>query len=167
MSRLRRLQLSGRIFFVTCNVLRTRLRFADADYKCLADSLAIVRARRGYLLAGYVFMPDHWHALILPTPTDTIDLIMNGIKTTAARKVNRQRVTRGPLWHSRYFDRIMRTVKELHETLEYMHLNPVRAGLVSEPGLWPWSSYNCFGGSGSRPLEVDNLNLPPEETAFL
>ena len=36
----------------------------------------------------------------------------------------------GELWQGRGFDRALRTVKEYHETVEYIHLNPVRRGLV-------------------------------------
>ena len=40
------------------------------------------------------------------------------------------------LWRPRFFDRALRTVKEYNEKVEYIHLNPVRAGLVSRPEDW-------------------------------
>ena len=70
MSRLRRLFVSGKIFFITCNLAPTRLPLVDADFTCLADAIRGVRTRRNFLFTGYVFMPDHWHALIAPAQND-------------------------------------------------------------------------------------------------
>jgi len=167
MPRLRRLELTGRIFFITCNVLRRRRKFTDDDFEALMGAMDAVRVRRRFLLAGYTFMPDHWHALIVPAGGDSIDRTMNAVKVTAARAVNHRRGSSGSLWQSRYFDRITRTAKEFHETIEYMHLNPVRAGLVRDPGEWAWSSFHCFGGPGPIRLQVDDLNLPCDEKTYL
>jgi REP element-mobilizing transposase RayT len=59
--------VSGKIFFITCNLLRTRLKFNDSDFECLAEAVRQVRNRRAFLLAGYTLMRNHWHALIAPT----------------------------------------------------------------------------------------------------
>ena len=52
----------------------------------------------------------------------------------------------GELCQPRFFDRALRTVKEYNEKVEYIHVNPVRAGLVSRPEDWRWSSYNEYAG---------------------
>jgi REP element-mobilizing transposase RayT len=70
------LLISGKIFFITCNLLRTRLSLAAADFACLAEAVRGVRARRAFLLTGYVFMPDHWHALTVPAEKDTLLQVM-------------------------------------------------------------------------------------------
>ena len=49
--------------------------------------------------------------------------------------INERRGTEGELWQPRFFDRALRTVKEYHAKLEYIHLNPVRAGLVGHPRI--------------------------------
>ena len=56
----------------------------------------------------------------------------------------------GELWQPRFFDRALRTVKEYNEKVEYIHLNPVRAGLVSRPEDWRWSSYNEYAGMSAE-----------------
>jgi len=50
--------------------------------------------------------------------------------------VNRYRGADGELWQPRFFDGALRNVKEYNEKVEYIHLNPVRAGLVSRPEDW-------------------------------
>jgi hypothetical protein len=68
----------------------------------------------------------------------------------------------------RLFDRANRTVKEHHEKVEYIHLNPVRAGLVSHPQDWRWSSFSEY--AGMRPVEqrhccgltIDRVTIPAD-----
>ena len=52
----------------------------------------------------------------------------------------------GELWQPRFSDRALRTVKEYNEKVEYIHLNPVRAGLVTRPEDWRRSGYNDYAG---------------------
>jgi putative transposase len=167
MSRLRRLTLRNRWFFVTCNVARARAHFATADYEALAEAIARVRLRWGFFITGYVFMPDHWHMLMGLSGAQLLSGVMNAIKVASTRDINRFHEVRGALWQGRYFDRVIRTVKEYHETLEYMHLNPVRKGLVRSPGEWPWSSFHSYGGPGPERLTIDRVRIPAEPTAYL
>jgi putative transposase len=162
-SRLRRPFASGRIFFVTCNLLRSRTAFTEGEFAMLAGVFNRVRERRGFLLSGYVFMPDHWHGLIFPAATDTLPRLMGALKIASNRALNRSRHTRGDLWQLRYYDRALRTVKEYRDALQYMHFNPVKKGLVDKPGDWPWSSLHSYGGPGPVRLQIDILDLPAEE----
>ena len=167
MSRLRRLFITGKIFFVTCDVLRTRAMLTEDEFDLLAAVFDQVRERRGFLLSGYVFMPDHWHGLLYPAPADALPRLMGAIKIASNRTFNRSRRTRGEFWHLRYFDRAIRTVKEYRDALQYIHTNPVKKGLVKKPEDWPWSSIHSYGGPGPTRLRVDVLDLPAEETTRL
>jgi len=66
-------------------------------------------------------------------------------------------------------DRAVRTVKEHYEKVEYIHLNPVRAGLVECAEDWPWSGVRDYAGSLSRTgsahrlLPIDRILLPNDE----
>ncbi len=74
----------------------------------------------------------------------------------------------GELWQPRFFERALRAVKECNENLEYIHLNPVRAGLVGHPQDWRWSSFNEY--AGIRPeeqrhccgLTIDRVRIPAD-----
>jgi hypothetical protein len=75
----------------------------------------------------------------------------------------------GRLLQSRLFDRALRTVKEYHEKVEYIHLNPMTPGLVGRPEEWPWSGVHDYTGRVRRPvatpsgLAVDRVLLPADE----
>ena len=85
--------------------------------------------------------------------------------------VNRLRGKEGELWQPRFFDRALRTVKEYNEEVEYIHLNAVRAGLVSLPEDWRWSSYKEYAGMSAEEqkkrcgLVVDRVRIPSDPRA--
>ena len=75
------------------------------------------------------------------------------------------------LCQPRFFDRALRTVKEYNEKVEYIHLNPVKAGLVSRPADRRWSSYNEYAGMSAEEqkkrcgLIVDRVRIPSDPRA--
>jgi putative transposase len=169
MSRLRRLVVSDRWFFITCRVLSKRRILCASEFACLARVIDERRRELGFSLSAWVFLPDHWHAIIYPAHPLTICTVMEAIKVGATRRINRSRQERGVLFQPRYFDRALRTVREYHEKVEYIHLNPVKAGLVRCPEDWPWSSVHDYTGSTARApatpsgLAVDRVLLPGDE----
>jgi hypothetical protein len=98
----------------------------------------------------------------------TISLAMKSVKQSSTSAVNQRRDADGELWQPRFFDRALRTVKEYNEKVEYIHLNPVRAGLVSRPEDWRRSSYNEYAGmSADKQNErcgsiVDRVRMPSD-----
>ncbi len=92
---------------------------------------------------------------------------MDAVKVAATLGLNRSQHAKGRVWQPRYFDRIVRNVREYHQAMEYMHLNPVRRGLVNRPEDWLWSSVHSYGGPGPVRLPVDRVSLPSDERTRL
>jgi hypothetical protein len=96
---------------------------------------------------------------------------MKSVKQSSMGAANQRRGTDGELWQPRFFDRALRSVDEYNEKLEYIHLNPVKAGLVSRPEDWGWSSYNEYAGMSPEEqkrrcgLIVDRVRLPSDPRA--
>ena len=67
------------------------------------------------------------------------------------------------------FDRALRTVKEYYEKVEYIHRNPMRAGLVKRAENWLWSGASDYTGSlnaavsANHILAIDRILLPADE----
>lgn len=168
MSGLRRLVLSDRYFFKTSNLRRHRNRLGEADFECLAAVIAARRIVHGFLLTAWVFLPDHWHAIIYPRYPLTISRAMESIKVSSSSLLNTGRQEHGQIWQPRFFDRALRTVKEYHEKDEYIHQNPVRRGLVRRAEDWRWSSAHEYSGAtkaamGPHPiLRIDRALLPAD-----
>lgn len=58
-------------------------------------------------------------------------------------------------WQRRCYDHNCRTAEDVREKINYCHVNPVRAGLVSNLADWKWSSYGWYQGERDAVLEVD------------
>ena len=60
-------------------------------------------------------------------------------------------MARGRIWQPRFYDFVVFSDKKRVEKLRYMHRNPVKRGLVLEPGQWTWSSYRhyAYGEAGA------------------
>jgi REP element-mobilizing transposase RayT len=166
-SRLRRLVLSDRYFFVTCNLRPRRNRLNETDFECLAAVIIARREIHGFCLTAWVFMPDHWHAIIYPRHPLTISRVMESIKVSSTSLLNTGRKELGQIWQPRFFDRALRTVKEYWAKVEYIHQNPVRRGLVPMAEDWAWSSVHEYGPLPHRKdiptaLRIDRVNLPAD-----
>jgi hypothetical protein len=99
---------------------------------------------------------------------------MKSVKQSSMSAVNKCRGAAGELWQPRFFDRALRTAREYNEKVEYIHLNPVRAGLVSRPEDWSrpaGSSYSEYAGmttdeqSERCGLIVDRVRMPSDPRA--
>ena len=173
MSRLRRPFLSDRYLFLTVNLLRGRNHLEEGDFERLALALDRMREKHGFLLTAWVFLPDHWHTILYPPYPLTISRAMTAVKVSSMVGINHRRGEGGELWQGRFFDRALRTVKEYHETVEYIHGNPVRRGLVRRPEEWKWSSVHEYAGVDAAEqerrcgLKIDRVRLPADGNAPL
>ena len=66
---------------------------------------------------------------------------MQGWKSYTAKEANRLLGRTGQFWQEDYFDRVIRNEKHLHSAADYIHYNPVKAGLCQQTADWRWSSY--------------------------
>jgi REP element-mobilizing transposase RayT len=133
MSRVHRLRVADRIFSVTVNLRRSLPPFTAVEYALILESFQESRRRLGFLLCGYVLMPDHWHALFWPRYPLSISRLVQDIKYVSSRRLNRQRGSTGSLWQHQFWDRFVRHAREFNDRLTYMHLNPVSRALVERP----------------------------------
>ena len=107
----RRPFLYDRYFFVTVALRKSRRRLQDPDFERLAYALARMRGKYGFLLTAWVFLPDHWHAIIYPPYPLTISRVFQAVKVSSMIAINVRLGESGELWQGRLFDRALRTVK--------------------------------------------------------
>ncbi|MDA0346270.1 MAG: transposase [Verrucomicrobia bacterium] len=125
----------------------------DALAKQMEETLLHFDGLR-YRTLAWVIMPNHFHILFQPTGDWLLSKIVASWKKFSARairdwlKANQEicdpRYTRllncKSIWQPEYFDRYIRNSEHLKKTEDYIHQNPVKAGLVAKPRDWPWSS---------------------------
>ena len=92
-SRVRRLLITNRIFFVTINLGRNLPALEGDEFSLIVAALEKSRKKLNFKLCGYVLMPDHWHALIGVQPPLTISRAVQDVKWISAGWLNRR-----PAW---------------------------------------------------------------------
>lgn len=181
-SRLKRHDDSGCVHFLTVSCFR-RLQFFrhDAVRDSFIDAMERVRNKLGIRWFGYVVMPEHVHLLVLPQAVGSespipISKVLLELKTLAGfggkaalREVWRRERTLGttaldqwatgagekPFWKPRGYDFNVVDEKKIVEKLQYIHLNPVRRGLVDRPVQWLWSSFRFYEGFADAKISMD------------
>ena len=100
-------------------------------------------------LHAYVVMPNHVH--VLWTPSVSHPTLIRQVKGPSALDANRLLGRTGEqFWQSEYFDRQVRNEREFARVQHYIAWNPVKAGLVAQPGDFPWSSAYTGGRASAR-----------------
>ncbi|MGH9513753.1 MAG: REP-associated tyrosine transposase, partial [Terriglobales bacterium] len=111
----------------------------DLFVQCLEQ----MRRRFGVRIYGYVIMPEHVHLPVSEPKPATLAEAIHYLKLSSAKRV-RNRAGAGSFWQKRYYDRNVRDEREFKVKLRYLHRNPVKRGLVKEPGEWRWSSFRHY-----------------------
>jgi len=101
-----------------------------------------------YELHAWVVMPNHVHVLLKQNAEWSLGKVVSGWKrhTTKLMKVlpeaacYRKFDGSFQIWKPDYWDRYVRNSVEFEKLKRYIEANPVKAGLVQDPKLWPWSS---------------------------
>lgn len=157
------------------------LKLLKSERTCrwLAQSIEQARQRWNFDVWAYVFMPEHAHLIVHPRETHYyIAIIRRAIKTPVARRAIHYLEQQHPDWLKRItrrrgdkterlfwqsgggHDRNVQESKTLAKMIDYIHLNPVRRGLVERVQDWRWSSAAWFVNQAEPPLMPDRI--PPE-----
>jgi len=126
-------------YFITAAAFQKHSLFqSDRMAGLLLDVLLSYRAQQKYLLHEFVIMPDHFHLLISPALTleRALQLIKGGFSFRAKRELG----FGGEIWEKSFYDRRVRDWEEYCAFREYIHLNPVKKGLVVAAEQFPYSS---------------------------
>lgn len=166
MTRLRRIATLDRYFFITTNLARNISPLTDPERDAIIQVIGHHRDSGAFWLYGYCVMPDHLHLLIRPNNRD-ITAAIREVKSVSAVRIIHSRGKTGPLWQPKYFDNIIRRVRDFWAKLEYIHNNPVTAKLVATPYQWRWSSYTALKNRNTSPIAVDVSDLPQDLDALL
>ena len=129
---LQRFQQSKKSHFVTFTCYHRRQGFGGpAVYDLFVRVLEQMRCRFSMCIYGYVVMPEHVHLLVSEPQGALLAEAVHYLKLSLAK-----RLEAGVFWQKRYYDRNVRNEREFTEKLRYIHRNPVKRGLVKQPGEW-------------------------------
>jgi REP element-mobilizing transposase RayT len=137
---LRRFLLEGQCYHTVSTTRERQPTFADpVAAEVVIRCLDHVREDKAFVLA-FALMPDHLHLVLVPRNPFTLPQVMQSVKGYSSRIINQQRERHGRIWQAGYCDRVIRTEEHLRQAVDYVHLNPVTAGLAERPEAYPLSS---------------------------
>ena len=145
------------LHFITFSCYRRRRLLGSGRRRDLfLRVLERVRQRYGWVVLGYVVMPEYVHLLLSEPPQRKLSNAIQALKLGFARRVLAEQRRRHSaqlrlfdvhptrIWQARYYDFNVATAKKRLEKLRYLHRNPVRRGLVQAPEQWRWSSFRSY-----------------------
>ena len=145
MARKPRLEFAGAIYHVISRGNYRKELFEGGTAGAFEKTLFEACTKCGWLLHAYVIMSNHYH-LAMETPEANLVEGMRWLQGTFGIRFNAFRGERGHVFQSRYKSLVIEEGRSLLGLVNYIHLNPVRAGIVTIAGLrdYQWSSYPKF-----------------------
>ena len=123
---------------------------SDDDYGYYLANLEERKTGLGCRVYAYCLMTNHVHLLVDPGKrVENLALLMKSLAGRQTRYINKLEGRRGTLWEGRYKSSPIKSDEYLLACCRYVELNPVRAGLVDDPGNYRWSSYRHKTGTDS------------------
>ncbi|MCP4116861.1 MAG: transposase [Desulfobacteraceae bacterium] len=120
---------------------------SDTDYQFYLDNLQEWKETLGCRVYAFCLMTNHVHLILNPGKDVTsLAKLMKRVNGRQTRYVNKKEKRTGSLWEGRYKSSPVSTREYLLACSRYVELNPVRAGMVADPTMYPWSSYRSKVG---------------------
>ncbi len=116
---------------------------AESDHQRFLALLDDLATRWQVRVFAYCCMTNHYH-LAIQTPLGNISRVMRHLDGLYTQGFNRARERDGPLFRGRYKAILVEAKAYLRQIVRYIHLNPVKVGVVTQPGLYPWSSHRLY-----------------------
>jgi len=144
MARQLRIEYEGAFYHITYRGNeRKRIFFAESDYHKFRQYLVKAQERYGIVLHCYILMTNHYHFLI-ETPYANLSKAMHFLNSSYTTYAKMKHKRSGHLFQGRYKAILVDKDRYLLELSRYLHLNPVRAGMVNRPEDYSFSSYTCY-----------------------
>lgn len=159
MARPLRLEFPGALYHVTSRGDRRKsIFFDDNDRQHWLDILGLVCSRFNFSVHAYCQMSNHYH-LMIETLEGNLSQGMRQLNAFYSQEFNRQHGLVGHVFQGRYKAILVQKESYLLELARYVVLNPVRAGIVSDPKDWQWGSYNFTTGEHDAPTWLNTVWL--------
>lgn len=149
----------GAKYHITSRGIRRNPLFGEDDdrYKYLS-LLAEVKEKYPFDLQAYCLMTNHTH-IQLQTSDFPPEKIMQTLNLRYAKYFNKKYSYSGHVFDNRYFRELIDSIEYELQVSKYIHLNPLKAGLVKKPEDYLWSSYRIYILQEKNDLVSSNIIL--------
>ena len=134
---------SSTTYFITAGTFcKKNLLQSERMAELFCQTMFRYRAEGRFLLPAFVVMPNHIHLLLTVPQGLTLERVVQFIKGGFSHQAGILTRSVGPVWQKSFVDRRVRDLAEFRKYMEYIHQNPVRAGLVSYAEEFQYCSVN-------------------------
>jgi putative transposase len=153
MTNYRRSRIAGASYFFTVNLADRSQALLTEHIGLLRSAFEYTRERHPFIVDAIVVLPEHMHAIwTLPAGDSDFALRWRLIKTFFSRGLphgerrsnSRQRKGERGIWQRRYWEHLIRDEADFSRHVDYIHINPVKHGLVLRVAEWPHSSFHRY-----------------------
>ena len=147
----RRNRVPGGTYFFTVTLLDRRSNLLVDEIDALRSAVRKVKKSRPFHIDAWIVLPDHVHAVwTLPVGDDDYSGRWREIKKSFVKSlpgnewrstVMQEKGERG-IWQRRFWEHTIRNEKDYQSHVDYVHINPVKHGLVKRVVDWPYSSFH-------------------------
>jgi len=130
--------------------------FHRDNYFYLIQTIKRIFKKYRVTVISYCLMPNHYHLLVRPELSEVLSDCMKDIFISYVQAINKRYERRGPLFEGRFRSILVDEINYILHLCRYIHLNPVKAGLVISPENWIFSNYREWVGIRKGKL-VDEL----------
>ncbi|WP_414660359.1 REP-associated tyrosine transposase [Horticoccus sp. 23ND18S-11] len=126
-------------FFTAATARRQPILASETVMHVLREVWTKSATADGWFVGRFVIMPDHVHFFAMPAlEARSRSAWCKTWKSVTSRRISAVTTVPPPIWQPDTFDHILRNAESYAEKWEYVRANPVRAGFVSVPELWPY-----------------------------
>ncbi|MFN0195473.1 MAG: REP-associated tyrosine transposase [Planctomycetaceae bacterium] len=171
MSKYRRNRIGRTYFFTVVTYERQQILTTDLGRECLRTAIHTVQRDRPFSIVAIVLLPDHLHSIWeLPEGDSDYSTRWRRIKSIFSRhwlkhggnvgekSSSRHAREEQTIWQRRFFEHTCRDDSDLKRCVDYVHINPLKHGLVERVADWPWSSFHRYVQSGEYLMDWGNVN---------
>ncbi|MCY7312852.1 MAG: transposase [Pseudoxanthomonas sp.] len=134
-----RVSIPGQTYLLTFTThQRARIFGETGKASLLARSLHGLELWKVTELLAWTLMPDHLHLLVTLSDAESLQALVQKVKSNTARALKLHDPALGQVWARAFHDRALRRDEDIRQVARYIVLNPVRAGLVSRIGDYPY-----------------------------
>lgn len=147
----RRNYVAGGTYFFTVNLLNRDTSLLIDYIVELREAVQFVKERRPFYIDAWVVLPDHMHA-VWTLPEGDVDYssrwreikkrfskaLPPNEERSAVRKQNGER----GIWQRRFWEHTIKDERDYRHHIDYVHVNPLKHGLVDRVVDWPFSSFH-------------------------
>ncbi|MBI3285706.1 MAG: transposase [Burkholderiales bacterium] len=163
MSNYRRAFVPGATWFFTVNLLQRRGNdLLVREIALFRQVLRRVRQRYPFQIDAWVVLPEHMHCVFtLPAGDSDFSLRWRLIKSgfsralpkTEALSAVRQAAGERGIWQRHYWEHLIRDEADFQRHVDYVHVNPLKHGLVQRVGDWPYFTFHRYVEAGIYPMD--------------